>query len=115
MGDDLVNNGFYILKNGKSSILAFYNAVDRKLERVEKQYVYGIKPKNAEQTLALHALLNPDIRLVSLQGVAGTGKTLLALASALEQHNSYQQILLSRPIVPLSNNDIGYLPGSADD
>ena len=113
--DKLVDNGFYILKNGKSSVLGYYNPQDKQLERVEKQYVYGIKPKNAEQTFALHALLNPDIKLVSLQGVAGTGKTLLALASALEQNNLYQQIVLARPIVPLSNKDIGYLPGNAED
>ena len=113
--DKLVDNGFYILKNGKSSVLGYYNPLEKLLERVEKQYVYGIKPKNAEQTFALHALLNPDIKLVSLQGVAGTGKTLLALASALEQNNLYQQIVLARPIVPLSNKDIGYLPGNAED
>jgi PhoH-like ATPase len=111
----IVSNGFYILKNGKSSVLGYYNPFDDQLERVEKQYVYGIKPKNAEQTFALHALLNPDIKLMSLQGVAGTGKTLLALASALEQHNLYHQIVLARPIVPLSNKDIGYLPGNAED
>ena len=111
----LVANGFYIMKNGKSSVLSYYNPLDDCLERVEKQYVYGIKPRNAEQTFALHALLNPDIKLVTLQGVAGTGKTLLALASALEQHNLYHQIVLARPIVPLSNKDIGYLPGNADE
>ena len=113
--DKITANGFYILKNGKTSVLSYFNPFDNHLERVEKQYVYGIKPRNAEQTFALHALLNPDIKLVSLQGVAGTGKTLLALASALEQHNLYQQIVLARPIVPLSNKDIGYLPGNADD
>ena len=113
--ENVIPNGFYILKNGKSSILGYYNPFEKQLERVEKQYVYGIKPKNAEQTFALHALLNPDIKLVSLQGVAGTGKTLLALASALEQNNLYQQIVLARPIVPLSNKDIGYLPGNAED
>ncbi|MFL2585557.1 MAG: PhoH family protein [Parvicellaceae bacterium] len=113
--DKLTANGFYILKNGKTSVLSYFNPFDNHLERVEKQYVYGIKPRNAEQTFALHALLNPDIKLVSLQGVAGTGKTLLALASALEQHNLYQQIVLARPIVPLSNKDIGYLPGNAED
>ena len=111
----LIANGFYIMKNGKSSVLSYYNPLDDCLERVEKQYVYGIKPRNAEQTFALHALLNPDIKLVTLQGVAGTGKTLLALASALEQHNLYHQIVLARPIVPLSNKDIGYLPGNADE
>tara|TARA_B100001287_G_scaffold266254_1_gene260014 strand:- start:27360 stop:28709 length:1350 start_codon:yes stop_codon:yes gene_type:complete len=115
LNDNEIDNGFYILKNGKTSVLSYFNPFDKNLERVEKQYVYGIKPRNAEQTFALHALLNPDIKLVSLQGVAGTGKTLLALASALEQHNLYQQIVLARPIVPLSNKDIGYLPGNAED
>ena len=113
--EKVVPNGFYILKNGKSSVLSYFNPFDNHLERVEKQYEYGIKPRNAEQTFALHALLNPDIKLVTLQGVAGTGKTLLALASALEQHNLYHQIVLARPIVPLSNKDIGYLPGNAED
>jgi PhoH-like ATPase len=111
----IISNGFYIMKNGKSSVLGYYNPLEKHVERVEKQYAYGIKPRNAEQTFALHALLNPDIKLVSLQGVAGTGKTLLALASALEQHNLYHQIVLARPIVPLSNKDIGYLPGNADE
>lgn len=111
----IVSNGFYIMKNGKSSVLGYYNPLEKHVERVEKQYAYGIKPRNAEQTFALHALLNPDIKLVSLQGVAGTGKTLLALASALEQHNLYQQIVLARPVIPLSNKDIGYLPGNADE
>ncbi len=115
LGDQLFNNGFYVLKNGKSSILAFYNSNEKRLERVEKSYYYGIKPRNAEQTFAFHALTNPDIKLVTLQGVAGTGKTLLALASALEQKNLFDQIILARPVVPLSNKDIGFLPGSAED
>jgi PhoH-like ATPase len=63
----------------------------------------------------MKALLNPDIKLVSLQGVAGTGKTLLALASALEQNKNYDQIILARPIVPLSNKEIGFLPGDANE
>ena len=108
-------NHFYILKNGKASGLAYYNPVDVKLERVEKEYIYGIKPKNAEQTFAINALLNPNIKLVTLQGVAGTGKTLLALASAIEQRKRYKQIILARPIVPLSNKDIGFLPGDAQE
>jgi PhoH-like ATPase len=113
--DKKVNNGHYILKNGKSSSLAFYNHVTDQVERIEKEFVYGIKPKNAEQAFAFHALLNANIKLVALQGVAGTGKTLLALAAALEQDKSFNQIILARPIVPLSNKDIGFLPGDAND
>jgi PhoH-like ATPase len=109
----LVKNQFLILKSGKSSTLAFYNAEKNIVERVEKETTYGIKPRNAEQTFALHAVLNPAIKLVTLQGVAGTGKTLLALAGSIAQKRDYKQIYLARPIVPLSNKDIGYLPGDA--
>lgn len=104
-------NHYYILKSGKKSVLAYYNPFNEMVEQVEKRSVYGVKPRNAEQTFAIHALLKPDIRLVSLQGIAGTGKTLIALAAALEQKREYKQIYLARPIVPLSNKDIGYLPG----
>ena len=106
-----LRNHYYILKSGKKSALAYYNPFNGMLEHVEKRSVYGIKPRNAEQTFAIHAALKPEIKLVSIQGVAGTGKTLLALAAALEQKREYKQIYLARPIVPLSNKDIGYLPG----
>ncbi|MHA6249209.1 PhoH family protein [Pontibacter sp. CAU 1760] len=105
------DNHYFILKSFKSSSLAFYNATEKQLERVDKMTAFGVKPRNAEQAFALHALLNPKIKLVSVQGVAGTGKTLLALASAIEQRREYKQIYLARPVVPLSNKDIGYLPG----
>ncbi|MCX2739324.1 PhoH family protein [Pontibacter anaerobius] len=105
------DNHFFVLKSFKNSVLAFYNIAEKRLERVDKQTAYGIKPRNAEQAFALHALTNPHIKLISVQGVAGTGKTLLALASALEQRREYKQIYLARPVVPLSNKDIGYLPG----
>jgi len=104
-------NHYYILKSGKKSVLAFYNSANGMVEQVEKRSVYGIKPRNAEQTFAIHAVTKPEIRLVTMQGVAGTGKTLIALAAALEQKRDFKQIYLARPIVPLSNKDIGYLPG----
>ena len=115
LGNQKLINGYYILKNGKSSSLAFYNEQTLQVDRIEKGFVYGIKPKNAEQAFALHALMNPNVKLVALQGVAGTGKTLLALASALEQNKSFNQVILARPIVPLSNKEIGFLPGDAND
>ncbi len=104
-------NGFYILKSDKNSALTYYDHDQQLMTKVDKQTIYGIKPKNAEQTFAMHAIMNPNVKLVTIQGVAGTGKTLLALAGALEQRREYKQIFLARPIVPLSNKDIGYLPG----
>ncbi len=109
--DETLGHHFYILRNSGSSALAHYNPTTRMLVRVMKQTTYGIEPRNAEQTFALDALCNPDIQLVSLTGKAGTGKTLLALAAALHQHKRYKQIFLARPIVPLANRDLGYLPG----
>ncbi|MFZ4784145.1 MAG: PhoH family protein [Flavobacteriales bacterium] len=115
LGKEKLTNHFYILKNGQSSALAFYNGKEKSLQRVDKVYAYGIKPKNAEQAFAMHAILNPDVKLVTISGVAGTGKTLLALAGSLELKNTYDQLFLARPIVPLSNKEIGFLPGDAEE
>ncbi len=104
-------NENFIIRNGSKSVLATFGPADGCYHRVEKQTTYGITPRNAEQAFALKALLNDDIKLVTLAGKAGSGKTLLALAAALEQRQRYRQILLARPIVPLSNRDLGYLPG----
>ncbi|MPL71963.1 hypothetical protein SDC9_17742 [bioreactor metagenome] len=106
-----VPNHYYILRNTNTSALACYNALTRRIERLEKRSAFRITPRNAEQVFAMHAILNPDVKLVTLQGVAGTGKTLLALAAALEQKRNFKQVFLARPIVPLSNKDIGFLPG----
>ncbi len=106
-------NQYFILKNGSSSALAHYNPITQNIERVVKTNVYGIEPRNAEQAFAIDALLRPEISLVSLTGKAGTGKTLLALAAALHQRRDFQQIFLARPIVALSNKEMGYLPGDA--
>lgn len=107
-------NHYYVLKNGTQSVLARYDAEEDTLERVVKSTAFGVIPKNAEQSFALDAIMNPEIKLVTIQGVAGTGKTLLSLAGALEQRRNYHQIYLARPIVPLSNKDIGYLPGDVN-
>ena len=108
--DPMANENF-ILRNGQKSILATFDPFDNKVVRVDKPTAYGIKPRNAEQSFALHMLMDNRIQLVSLSGKAGTGKTLLALAAALELRSEYRQIFLARPIVPLSNRDLGFLPG----
>ncbi|MBN1352642.1 PhoH family protein [candidate division KSB1 bacterium] len=109
-----VPNEYLILRNDSKSALCVYDAPAEKIKRVDKVAVYGITPRNAEQTFALNALMNTDIQLVSLSGKAGTGKTLLALAAALEKRKNYRQIYLARPVVPLSNKDLGFLPGDID-
>ena len=101
----------FILKNEQKSALAVFNPNLGLLQRLDKRPAHGISPRNAEQLFALDILTNDDIPLVSLTGKAGTGKTLLALAAAMEKKRSYRQIFIARPIVPLSNKDIGYLPG----
>ena len=104
-------NQYFILKSDKNSVLAYFNSIENAMEKVDKRPVSGVKPRNAEQTFAIHSIMNPEVKLVTIQGVAGTGKTLLTLAGALEQRRNFKQIYLARPIVPLSNKDIGYLPG----
>ena len=108
---EAVPNKYYILRNTNRSILAYLDQEMENFQKVDKNIIYGIKPRNAEQTFAVDALTKNNIPLVTLTGKAGTGKTLLALASALQVRKYYRQIYVARPIVPLSNKDIGYLPG----
>ncbi len=106
-----IANENFILRNGQKSILAAYDPFESKIVRVDKPTAYGIEPRNAEQSFAIHMLMDNRIQLVTLSGKAGTGKTLLALAAALEKRSDFRQIFLARPIVPLSNRDLGFLPG----
>lgn len=90
---------------------ARYDCRQKRIILVKVRHACGISPRNDEQKFALDACLNPDIKLVSLTGGAGTGKTLIALAAALEQEHDYDQIILTRPTITLGNQDIGFLPG----
>ncbi|MDR1344509.1 MAG: PhoH family protein, partial [Tannerellaceae bacterium] len=104
-------NDCFILKSIRNSVLARYSSLTGMVKKVEKGNNYGIQPRNAEQSFAFEVLNDIDIKLIGVTGKAGTGKTLLALASALKQSDTYKQILLARPIVSLANKDIGFLPG----
>ena len=105
-------NEYILFKNGKQSALTKYTA-DGLIKRVEapREGVCGVNPANLEQVFALDALLDNNIPLVTITGKAGTGKTLLALAAALQKRRDFINIYVARPTVPLSNKDIGYLPG----
>jgi len=111
--ESLITHRYFIMKGSHSSVLAHYDPFNQVVIKIEKRKHYGIEPRNAEQTFAFDALMRPEVKLVALTGKAGTGKTLLALAAAMEQRQDFQQIYLARPIVPLGNKDIGYLPGDA--
>ena len=113
-GDELLHHHYLILKSSTRSALATARPDLGEVQLVQKRSAFGITPRNAEQTFALHAVAFSDTPLVSLSGSAGTGKTLLALAGALQCRQQYRQIYLARPVVPLSNKDLGYLPGDID-
>ena len=111
LADPLMPNEYLILKNGSKSALGVFSSQNGAIYRVDTQLCYGIRPRNAEQCFAVDALTNHELPLVTITGKAGTGKTLLALAAALEKRRHYRQIFISGPSVPLSNKDIGFLPG----
>jgi len=111
IASDVEPQDCFVLKSIRSSVLARYNQELGVVKRIEKERCFGIEPRNAEQAFAINVLLDDDVKLVALTGKSGTGKTLLALASALHKSDSYKQILLARPIVALANKDLGFLPG----
>ncbi len=113
--EPLQANEYLILRSGQKSALAYYNPGSAKIELVPKFNAYGIRPRNAEQSFALAAMMNDQIKLVTLTGKAGTGKTLLSVAAALQQRRHFVQIFLARPVIQLSNREIGYLPGTIDE
>jgi PhoH-like ATPase len=112
---ELFPNEYIIMRSGKQSALTRYDPFKQRIRRVNKILAHGIMPRNAEQTFALDAMMNQKIQLVTITGKAGTGKTLLALAAGLENKKNYRQILIARPVIPLSNRDIGFLPGDIED
>ena len=123
-GDDAPPpNAFVVLRDGANpqhSAVGKYSAARQafvQLIKTPKEGVWGIRPRNKEQSFALDLLLNDDVRLVTIVGKAGTGKTLLAIAAGLQKTMEdavYQKLLVSRPIFPLGR-DIGYLPGSVEE
>lgn len=116
--DPRPNEYFVMTSPEHSSAVGKYNSATKEVEPLVKMNnIWGIKPRNVEQRCALDVLLRDDIKLVTMMGPAGTGKTLLALAVGLRKvfdEGVYSKILISRPIVPLGR-DIGYLPGTKEE
>ena len=119
---DLLPNQCVLLRDAAApnhTVLARFDGRDGKLKplRVPRDGIWGIRPRNKEQTFALDLLLDDEIKLVTLIGRAGTGKTLLAIAAGLRRtvdDNVYARMLVSRPVFPLGK-DIGYLPGDVEE
>lgn len=115
ISEELYENEFVVASsatNPKSTILAIYNQGQISKTRNESHSAYGISPKNLEQRLFMDALMNPNIKLVTATGPAGTGKTLLALAAALNQKelDIYKRIMVSRSPIEVGRKQ-GFLPG----
>jgi PhoH-like ATPase len=113
-------NQFFIVRNGSNSsqsALARYFQNSLRVLAHGDSVNWGVKALNKEQKFALELLLNDDIKVVSLVGRAGTGKTLLALAVGLEkvvEQKAYSRLLVTRPVTPMGD-DLGYLPGSKEE
>lgn len=120
--NDLLENEFVFLTSGGSKPLTALGRVQKSLNSItkveeDKKEVWGISPKSKEQQFAFNALFDPKIHLVTLTGIAGTGKTLISLAAGLNQtldERLYNKVLVSRPVIPLGK-DIGFLPGDKDE
>ena len=117
--EPLFPNQFLVIKEGEgqSAIIGRYKGPTEGFTRLEDHTAYGLKPRNKEQNMALDLLLDPNVKLVSLVGLAGCGKTLLAVAAGLEQvinSKKYKRMVISRPIQPLGK-DLGYLPGTLEE
>ncbi|WP_419883722.1 PhoH family protein [Peribacillus sp. B-H-3] len=115
-------NQFILLKDelgGSSSAVGIMDWTAKKVKKLifDSEHVWGIKPRNVQQIMAMEVLLRSDLPLVTLIGKAGTGKTLMALAAGLMQTEDlghYKKLLVARPIVPVGK-DIGYLPGEKEE
>lgn len=121
-GEDLKANEFVILEENGNPEQYVYGMYDKETDVVRLtenrvEGVWGIHSRNVEQAMALDALLDDSVRLVTISGQAGTGKTLMAIAAGLQKttdEDVYQKLLVSRPVFPLGR-DIGYLPGDLDE
>lgn len=121
LGDDqhsICENEFAVLRSGSQSALVRRVGSDLLLLNHAAPEPWGLRPRNKEQRFALELLLDPEVSVVALDGRAGTGKTILAIAAALEQvveHQQYERVAVYRPLVPVGRADVGFLPGGLEE
>src|SRR5690606_36633894 len=105
---------YAVLRAGSQSVLVRH--IEGELEAMQRvPEPWGLRPRSKEQQFALDLLLDPEVRIVALDGMAGTGKTILALAAGLEQvieTSLYDKLAVYRPVVPVGKAELGFLPGS---
>lgn len=115
--NDILPNEAVIFENEDGKVISLGRRRNNEIKIINTSRVWNIKSKNIEQALALDLLLDKEIPLVSLVGLAGSGKTLISIAAGLEQvigQKKYNQLIIYRPIQPIGN-DLGYMPGSLDE
>lgn len=113
----LLPNESVILKTPYSSGLGIKKG-DGFIHAVKDRHAFGLKGRNAEQKIALDLLLDPNVPITSLGGLAGTGKSVLAIAAALEQvleQRLYSKVMVFKPLFPVGDQDLGFLPGDFDE
>jgi len=117
LGEAVGPNQFAVVRAGSQSVLVRRHD-DRLVALTRPVEAWGLRPRSKEQQFALDLLLDPEVRVVALDGIAGTGKTLLALAAGLEQvmeRALYDKVAVYRPVVPVGRAELGFLPGSLEE
>ena len=114
----LYNNNFAVLRHGSQSALARVRDGELRVLDSNTPEAWGLRPRNKEQRFALELLLDPAISVIALDGRAGTGKTVMAIAAGLEQvveHRRFERLAVYRPLVPVGRADVGFLPGGLEE
>jgi PhoH-like ATPase len=115
---NLHENGFAVMRCGSQSALVRKQSGELNLLPPTSPEAWGLRARSKEQRFALELLLDPDVNVVALDGQAGTGKTVMAVAAGLEQvveRRAYERLAIYRPLVPVGRADVGFLPGGLDE
>jgi len=115
---ELVVNEFAVVRSGSQSALVRCNGEMTELLSAASPEAWGLRARSKEQRFALELLMDPDVSVIALDGRAGTGKTVMAIAAGLEQvveNRTYEKLAVYRPLVPVGRADVGFLPGGLDE